>query len=318
VSDLTFDAPLRLLLLLAVLAVAAAYVRVQRRRAAYAVRFTDVDLLASVAPRRPGWRRHVPAGLLVGTLALMVVAFAKPAAAVEVPREDATVVVALDTSLSMQATDVSPSRFAAAQEAAVDFVEGLPDGFDVGLVSFSGTARVTVAPTDDHAAVVRAIEELQLGQGTAIGEAVTAAVSAAAQAVADVGEEASPTRVVLLSDGSNTQGRSIEDAVGVATTAGVPVSTIAYGTPDGAVTVDGQQVSVPVDADALAGLASSTGGEAYTAASGDELAGAYAEIGQDVGTTTERREVSSAFAGLGLLLGLGAAAGSLAWSPRLP
>jgi Ca-activated chloride channel family protein len=318
VSDLTFDAPLRLVLLLVVLALAAAYVLVQRRRSAYALRFADVDLLASVAPRSPGWRRHVAAGLLIGALGLMVVAFARPAAAVEVPREDATVVVALDTSLSMQATDVEPSRFAAAQDAAVAFVESLPDGFDVGLVSFSGTARVEVAPTDDHDAVVQAIESLRLGEGTAIGEAVTAAVSAAAQTATSDGEEAVPARVVLLSDGSNTQGRSLDDAAGIASGAGVPVSTIAYGTGEGSVSVGGQTVSVPVDADALADLAAATGGEAYTAESSSELADAYSDIGEAVGTTTERREVSSDFAGLGLLAGLAAAVGSLAWSPRLP
>src|SRR5215217_2297486 len=149
----------------------------------------------------------------------MVVAFARPAAAVEVPSKDATVVVALDTSLSMQATDVSPSRFEAAQDAAVAFVESLPDGFDVALVSFSGTARVEVAPTDDHEAVVQAIEDLRLGEGTAIGEAVTAAVSAAAQATTPDGAEAAPARVVLLSDGSNTQGRSLDNAAAVASAA---------------------------------------------------------------------------------------------------
>jgi len=318
-SDLTFDAPWRLLLLLTAAAVAAAYVLRQRRRTAYAVRFTDVELLASVAPRTPGWRRHLPAGLLVAALALMVTAYAKPAAAVEVPREAATVVVAIDTSLSMEATDVSPSRFEAAQAAAVDFVEGLPDGFDVGLVSFSGSATVEVDPTDDHAAVVRAVENLQLRQGTAIGEAVAAAVAAAAQAPTEEGEEAAPARVILLSDGTSTQGRSIEDAVPVATAAGVPVSTIAYGTDGGgSVSVQGQQVSVPVDTEALASLAEATGGQAYTAQSSGELEDVYADIGEQVGTTTEHQDVSSAFAGFALLAGLGAAAGSLAWSPRLP
>ena len=318
-SDLTFDAPWRLLLLATAVAVAAAYVLRQRRRSAYAVRFTDVELLASVAPEAPGWRRHLPAGLLVAALVLMTTAFAKPAAAVEVPREAATIVVAIDTSLSMEATDVSPSRFEAAQAAAVDFVEGLPDGFDVGLVSFAGTASVEVDPTGDHAAVVAAIASLHLEQGTAIGEAVAASVAAASASSAEDGEEAAPARVVLLSDGTSTQGRSVEDAVPVATAAGVPVSTIAYGTDGGgSVSVQGQQVSVPVDTEALAALAEATGGQAYTAQSSGELEDVYADIGEQVGTTTERQDVSSAFAGLALLAALGAAAGSLAWSPRLP
>jgi len=318
VSDLSFTAPWRLLLLLLVAGVAVAYVLRQRRRSAYAVRFADADLLASVAPRAPRWRRHLPAALLVTALAFMVTAFAKPAAAVEVPSEAATIVVALDTSTSMKATDVSPSRFEAAQEAAVQFVEGLPDGIDVGLVSFSGSAGLEVAPTDDHDAVVAAIQDLQMSSGTAIGEAVAASVAAAAESTLAEGEEPAPTSVVLLSDGSNTQGRSIEDSIEVATAAGVPVSTIAYGTADAAVDVQGQPVSVPVDTDALETLATATGGEAYTAESSSELQDVYADIGDQVGTTTERRDVSSAFAGMALLVTLGAAGGSLAWSPRLP
>jgi len=317
VSDLSFTAPWRLLLLLLVAGVAVAYVLRQRRRTAYAVRFADADLLASVAPRAPRWRRHLPAALLVTALAFMVTAFAKPAAAVEVPSEAATIVVALDTSASMKATDVAPSRFEAAQEAAVQFVEGLPDGIDVGLVSFSGSASLDVAPTDDHDAVVSAIEDLQMSSGTAIGEAVAASVAAAGEA-ALVDGEPTPTSVVLLSDGSNTQGRSIEESIEVATASGVPVSTIAYGTADAAVDVQGQPVSVPVDTDALETLATATGGEAYTAESSSELQDVYADIGDQVGTTTERQDVSSAFAGMALLVTLGAAGGSLAWSPRLP
>ena len=317
-SDLSFEAPWRLLLLLVVAAVAVAYVLRQRRRTAYAVRFADADLLASVAPRAPRWRRHLPAGLLVTALAFMVTSFAKPAAAVEVPSEAATIVVAIDTSASMQATDVAPSRFEAAQEAAEQFVQGLPDGIDVGLVSFSGSASLEVAPTDDHDSVVSAIDDLQMSSGTAIGEAVAASVAAVGEATLAEGEEPTPTSVVLLSDGSNTQGRSIDEAIEVSTAAGVPVSTIAYGTDDAVVSVQGQQVPVPVDTAALETLATATGGEAYTAESASELQEVYADIGDQVGTTTEREDVSSAFAGMALLVTLGAAGGSLAWSPRLP
>jgi len=317
VSDLTFQAPWRLLLLVAVAALAVAYVLIQRRRRAYAVRFTDVDLLASVAPKVPGWRRHLPAFFLVGALALMTGAFAKPAAAVQVPREAATIVVAIDTSASMQATDVSPTRFEAAQEAAAKFVQSLPDTFDVALVSFSQTAAVDVSPTQDHDSVVAAIKRLQMGQGTAIGEAVAASVATATQAAGEEGQAPS-ARVVLLSDGSNTQGRSIEDAISVATTAGVPVSTIAYGTPEGTVTIQGRTIAVPVDGPALQQLASATGGQSYSAESSDELSQVYADISKQVGTTTERREISAAFAGLALLATFAAAAMSLAWSPRMP
>ncbi|HST86637.1 MAG TPA: VWA domain-containing protein [Kineosporiaceae bacterium] len=316
-SDLSFEAPVRLLLLLGVAAVALAYVLVQRRRQAYAVRFTDVDLLASVAPKVPGWRRHLSALLLLGALVLMTGAFAKPAAAVEVPQEAATIIVAIDTSASMAATDVSPDRFTAAQEAAANFVNSLPDSFDVALVSFSQTAAVDVSPTEDHDSVVTAIKNLQMGQGTAIGEAVAASVATAGQTPDEDGKTP-PARVVLLSDGSNTQGRSIEDAISVATAASVPVSTIAYGTAEGTVTVQGRTLSVPVDAAALEELATATGGQHYAAESSDELSDVYDDISKQVGTTTERREISAGFAGLALLASFGAAAASLAWSPRLP
>jgi Ca-activated chloride channel homolog len=318
VSDLSFEAPFRLLLLLAVAALVVAYVLVQRRRQAYAVRFTDVDLLASVAPKVPGWRRHLSALLLVGALALMTGAFAKPTAAVEVPQEAATIVVAIDTSASMAATDVSPNRFIAAQEAAAKFVEGLPDTFDVALVSFSQAAAVDVSPTDDHETVIAAIKRLQMGQGTAIGEAVAASVTTAAQTTNEDGAKPPPARIVLLSDGSNTQGRSIDDAVGVATAAGIPVSTIAYGTAEGTVTVQGRTLAVPVDGPALEQLATATGGQHYAAESSDELTAVYDDISKQVGTTTERREISAGFAGLALLATFGAAAASLAWSPRMP
>lgn len=317
-SDFSFEAPWRLLLLLAVAALIVAYVLVQRRRQAYAVRFTDVDLLASVAPRAPGWRRHLSAALLVGALALMTGAFAKPAAAVDVPREAATIVVAIDTSASMQATDVSPSRFVAAQEAAADFVAGLPDSFDVALVSFSQNATVQVSPTDDHDSVVEAIKKLQLGEGTAIGEAVASSIAAAGRSSTADGSTSPPARIVLLSDGTNTQGRSVQDAVSLATAAKVPVSTIAYGTQEGSVTVQGTTISVPVDAAALAQLATATGGEAYTATTSDQLDQVYEDISKQVGTTTEKREISAGFAGFALLAAFGAAAASLAWSPRMP
>jgi len=316
VHDLSFDAPVRLLLLAAVAAVAVAYVLLQRRRNAYAVRFTDLDLLASVAPSSPGWRRHVPAALLLGALTLMTTAFAKPVAAVEVPSEAATVVVALDVSASMLADDVAPTRFAAAQEAATTFVEGLPDDFDVALVSFAGSATVAVAPTQDHDAVVQALHDLTLQSGTAIGDAVAASVAAAAADVAE--EEQAPTRIVLLSDGTNTKGLTVEEGATAASDAGIPVSTIAYGTADGTVTVEGRTISVPVDTPALEQLATATGGQAYTAQSSEELEQVYADIGDQVGTTTERREVTAGFVGVALLAALAAAGASLAWTSRLP
>jgi Ca-activated chloride channel homolog len=297
---------------------AVAYLLVQRRRAAYSVRFAALPLLASVAPRRPGWRRHVPAALLLLSLVALTTAFARPEAEVQVPRERATVVVAIDVSLSMQATDVSPDRLTAAQASASAFVRGLPEQFAVGLVSFSGAASIVVPPTQDHEAVGRAVQQLTLGPSTAIGEAVFASLDAIRSVQPVDGEAPAPARIVLLTDGTNTVGRDLTSAANAAREAEVPVSTISFGTADGVVEVQGQRVPVPVDVDSMDRLATDTGGTSFTAESGEELAAVYDDIGEQVGTTTERREVTDVVTGLGLALVLVAAAASLAWSSRLP
>ena len=315
---MSFLEPIRLWLLLGVVALLVAYVVLQRRRPTYAVRFTELDLLASMVPRSAAWRRHVPAALLLLSLTALVTAFARPEADVQVPRERATVVVALDTSISMEAEDVSPDRITAARESAAAFVAGLPDAFDVGLVSFSGSASVVVPATQDHELVVQAVKSLQLGPSTAIGEAVFASLEAVRAVPAEPGQPAPPARIVLLSDGTNTVGREVSQAAEAALDAGVPVSTIAYGTPGGVVEVQGELIPVPVDGPALERLAEATGGSAFTAESGEELSAVYEDIGSQVGTTTERREVTAAVTGVALALGLGAAVASLVWGARLP
>jgi Ca-activated chloride channel family protein len=315
---MTFLAPGRLLLLLGVLALVAAYLWAQRRRSVYALRFSETELLASVAPQRPGWRRHVPPTLLVTALILLTTGFARPEADVEVPRERATVIVAIDTSLSMLATDVQPNRDTAAREAAAAFIDRLPARFNVGLVQFAGAASVVVPPTQEHDQVVAALAELDLEGGTAIGDAVQQALDAVEQVPGGEDPEPPPARVVLLSDGANTSGRSLTSAGEAAIAAAVPVSTIAYGTPRGTVEIGGRQQPVPVDSAALSELADSTGGTAYTAASGEELGAVYDDIGSSIGTTVERQEISAWFAGAGLILAAAAAVASLLWFARLP
>ena len=313
----SFAEPVRLLLLLLVAALALRYVRLLRRPSPHAVRFPELDLLAAVAPRVPGWRRHVPAGLLLLALVALTTGFARPEAERRVARERATVVVALDVSLSMEADDVDPDRITEAKRSARAFVDGLPDRFDVGLVAFSGVASIVVPPTQDHASVLSAVDGLELGPGTAIGEAVITSLQALAQVPGQAGVPAPPARVVLLSDGANTQGRPISTAVEQATAAGVPVATIAYGTEEGVVEVEGQRVPVPVDAPALRRLAEETGGQAYEAESGGELARVYEDIGSQVGFTVERQEVTVVLTGLGLALAAAAAVTALLWSPRV-
>ncbi|MER5998710.1 VWA domain-containing protein [Nonomuraea angiospora] len=314
---MTLIAPLWLLLLVPVAALALAYVVMAlRSRTSYAVRFTNLDLLDKVAPRRPGWRRHVPAAALLLMFALLVIGFARPTAEVRVPRERATIMVAFDVSASMSATDVQPNRFEAAKQAARQFVAGLPERFNLGLVSFSSSASVAVPPTTDRQAVLSALDRLSTASGTAIGEAVYSSLDAIA--ALDSQEERPPAHIVLLSDGSNTTGRTVGDAAATASGRGVPVTTIAYGTADGTIDISGREIPVPVDAPALRGLAEAAGGGFYEAASGDELQAVYEDIGTSVGYRTERQEVWMWFVAAGMAFALIAAVTSMLWFSRLP
>jgi len=315
---MTFLAPMWLLLLIPVALLAVAYVIMYLRRSRYAVRFTNLELLDKVAPKGPGWRRHVPAAAFGLMLVLLVVGFARPEAEVRVPRERATIMVAFDVSASMMATDVAPNRFAAAQNAARQFVQGLPERFNLGLVPFSGTGTVAVPPTTDRQAVLTAIDRLTTDSGTAIGEAVFSALDAIRALDERSAEDPPPAHIVLLSDGSNTTGRSVTEAMREAAERGVPVTTIAYGTPDGQIDLGGQSVPVPVDAPALQELAQGTGGGFYEAASGDELQAVYEDIGSSVGYRTERQEIWPYFVGVALLGAVVAAGTSLLWFSRIP
>ncbi len=308
----------RLWLLLAVAALVAAYVLVQVRRKAYAVRFTNLELLRSVAPRRPGWRRHLPAAAFLLALATLVTAFAQPTRAAKVPRERATIVMAIDVSLSMQATDVEPTRLRAAKDAAETFIDLVPPRLNIGLVSFSGTASVLVAPTTDRTLLKQSIANLQLGPATAIGEAIYASLGSIASTPSAPGQAPPPARIVLMSDGENTVGRPNEVAARAALQAKVPVSTIAFGTDAGTVFVEGNPVPVPVNKESLRQLAEDTRGSFFEASTEKELKKVYADIGSSVGYRTVNREATAWFVGLGLAFALAAAAGSLLWSSRLP
>lgn len=297
-----FAHPSRLLVLAVVAALAVAYVLLQLRRGATERAWASDALRASSSPRRPGPLRHLAAVLLLGALVVMTTAFAGPRAEVEVSRERALVVVAVDTSASMLAEDVAPDRWTAAKQAATDFVTQLPAGFDVALVGFAGTAGVVVPATRDASEVTRAIEGLQLSGGTALGDAVLASLAAASVRPADV-----PAAVVLLADGGSTVGTPLEQGVRAAVDAEIPVTTIAYGTPQGVVVQDGRTFEVPVDEPVLAGLAEETGGRAYTAATAAELTQVYDSIRGRLSTTTEQTDVSARVAGIGLVLLTGAA-----------
>jgi Ca-activated chloride channel family protein len=315
--DLTFLAPERFALLLAPLLFAALYVVRQRRRRAYVVRYTDLDLIDAVAPRRPGLRRHLVAAVYLTATGLLVIAAARPALATEVPNEP-TLVLAFDTSRSMEATDVAPSRIVAARDAAHRFIEVVPAGVRVGLVAFDQTARVIIPPTTSKVVLDRAIDRLSLGQGTAIGEAIYTSLDLLESDVpADAGE-ASSGSIVLMSDGETTMGRPEGQAAREAKRRGVKVSTVAFGTDNGSVVVDFVPVPVPVDRQALRAIAETTDGKAFEADSAQEIVSVFEDIGEGVGTRTEPREITDRLAIAALVAAAVAAAGSLAWFARIP
>jgi Ca-activated chloride channel homolog len=313
-----FLQPWWLLALLPVFAVAGVYVWRQFRRRSYAMKFTNVELLRTLAPRGLGWRRHAAAGAFLLSLVALGSAMARPSVDKKEPLERATVMLAIDVSLSMEADDVQPTRIQAAQEAAKAFVNELPPTYNVGLVSFAKSANVLVSPTKDRVSVLGGIDGLQLAEATATGEAVFTSLEAIRTVPADGASGAPPARIVLLSDGYRTSGRSIEDAAAAAAAANVPVSTIAFGTDTGVVDIQGQPKQVPVDRLSLQQLAQSTKGYFYEAASISELKKVYEDMGSSIGHRVEPREVTQWYAGAALLFGLCAAAMSLLWTSRLP
>ncbi len=315
---MTFLSPERLWLLGLLPALVAVYVLMQLRRRNYAVRFTNLALLSQVAPRRPGWRRHVAAALFLIMIALMMVGFARPAATVKVPRDRATIMVAVDVSLSMMARDVSPSRFEAAKAAAKKFIGELPARFNVGVVAFAGNANLVAAPSDDRTAAIASLDQLALAKRTAIGEAVFTSLQAVRSFDAEARQDPPPAHIVLLSDGDNTTGRTVQEAIDASRVSQIPVSTIAFGTPYGTVDIEGETTSVSVNKETLRALADSTEGKAYEAADADQLREVYANIGTSLGFETEHRDVAARYIGIALLFALAAGGASLAWFSRLP
>lgn len=314
-----FLSPTRLYGLLAVIALTLAYLVLGLQRSRYTVRFTNVSLLDTVAPRRPGWRRHLAAAAFLLGSAAMVVAWARPAEETLVPRERATVVLAIDTSLSMEAADVVPTRLEAAKAAALTFVDELPEQINVGLVTFDGIARVRVTPTTDRGPVRSAIEGLELGPATAIGEAILAGLDSIDLApLVDTDGEPVPATMVVMTDGKTTVGRPDADAAEAAVDAEVPVSTIAFGTSRGTIVIDGEIQPVPVAEEPLRAIAETTGGEFFQAESLGELESVYADIGSSIGFETEEREVTDRFVGYAAVMLLVSTALSLLWFQRIP
>jgi Ca-activated chloride channel family protein len=299
---MSFLHPERLLLLLGVVALAAGYAIVWQRRSQAIARYAQPHLHDRLAPERTkGVRRHVAPALALGALAMVLVSAAQPTRDERVPREKGVVVLAIDTSLSMQATDISPTRLESAIAGATDFVDELPQGIEVGLVAFDSDARLLVSPTTDHDSVVASISTLTTNARTATGEGVFTSLDAVKTALAEdatpKGEDPVPAAIVLLSDGVETVGRSVGSATQAAVDAKVPISTIAYGTPTGTITIEGQTAEVPADTETMQAVADATGGTYFEATSAGELQDVYADIQTTIGYENEPREVGRALLG---------------------
>jgi Ca-activated chloride channel family protein len=327
-SEFEFLSPARLVILALPVALLVGYLVLQARRRRYALRFTTVELLDQVAPDRPGWRRHIAALGLIMAAVVATIAFARPVIAGETLESAQLVMLAIDTSISMEAQDVSPSRIDAAREAAGVFLDAVPEGVAVGVVGFDGTARHLISPTTRIDSVRRVIEGAidhdSLGEGTAIGEAVFLAIEAIESSAQPAGEDAPASdqaagTIVLLSDGETTMGRSNDEAASAARAAGIPVHTIAFGTDAGVIhdPFEGE-IPVPVNERALAELAGQTGGKAMTAVSVEQLSQVYEDLGRSVTVEREQVEIGDWFAGAALGLLCLAGLGSLLWFGRLP
>jgi Ca-activated chloride channel homolog len=291
----------------------------RRRRRRYAVRFPAAATVAVAMGGVSSWRRRVPPVLLALAAVALVVALARPQATVAVPVERASVVLVTDGSGSMAADDVSPTRLVAAQNAALRFLERVPDELLVGFIGYSTTPSSVLDPTDDHEAVAAAVTGLPAEGGTATGDALAVALDGLEARTGTDGQVA-PAAIVLLSDGKTTEGTDPSDSARRAGELGIPIYTVALGTPDGVVSGGPfrSPIPVPPDPESLRDIAERSGGRAFEVEDAAELDRVYENLGSRIGTREEEREVSSAFAGAGLVLLLAGLASGLRWRGRLP
>jgi Ca-activated chloride channel family protein len=318
----TFASPLWLLGLIALPLLLVAYTLRERARTRAAAVWSTPALLPNLVDRAPGVRRHLPIALLLVALAAMIVGVARPHATVTVRREEATVLLAMDVSRSMSATDVPPTRLRAAQTAAHEFVSEVPKKFRIGVVAFATRAQVAIPPTNDRTLVNAAIESLNIGEGTAIGDAVALSVSLGKRQRAD--GVVPPTSVLLISDGARDGGRRTPLAAArQAKALHVPVYTILLGTPAGIVQhkLPGgytETIRVPPSAQTLQLIARTSGGEFFTASNDKRLAEVYDQLRSRLGHKKQSRELTDGFAAGSALLLLAAGGLSAFWFRRVP
>jgi Ca-activated chloride channel family protein len=322
---MSFDSPFALLALLIVPAALLGYVILQRRRTRYALRFTNLDVLGRVVDGATAWRSRLVLALLLAALTVLCVGVARPIVTTVDTQKGATVVLVVDTSRSMMASDVTPTRLGAAKAAMRRFLVRVPGPVRVGLISFSDEPQVIVSPTTDHRRVRNGVDQLTLGGGTAIGDSIARAVAVGRPPGKPAPAGARPTTaIVLVSDGSQTRGvlTPLEGARR-ALRANMPVFTIALGTDNGTVelrTIDERKriATSPPDRATLGSIATTTRGGFFEAPSAGRLETIYGDLGAGVFRVDRRHELTVGFVDAGLILFAAAAVLSGAWLPRLP
>ena len=313
-----FQRPAMLVFAVVPLALLGMYVVVQARRQRRLHRFTEANVPQSL------WR-HIPIAVSVLCLALLTVALATPTHDMKIPRNRAVIMLVIDMSQSMRATDVEPTRLKDAEQAASQFASQLTPGINLGLVGFAGTPYLLVPPTPQHQATIDALKKLDYADGTATGEAIYTALHAIQATAVAGGDTPPPARIVLLSDGKENKPSDPSDphdgaytSARLAKDQGVPISTITFGTPSGEIEMAGARVAVPVAADQMKTIARLSGGQSYTATNLSELNKDYDSIQNEIGYRTVPGPGSAGWLRLGVITAVIAAALALLINRRLP
>ncbi len=316
--ELQFLQPERLWALLVVPVLIALYLWAMTRKGRTGMRFTNTSVLGRVVPKQSQWRRHLAVAMSLLSLVTLVLAWSRPNGVDRVPRERATIVLVIDVSRSMEATDVKPTRMDAAKQLSLEFIKSLPEQYNLAVVSLSGNPAVRLPPTTDRGFASRAITALTTQDSTAVGDALVTALAAIQMAPKGDDGSVAPGAIVLLSDGTNTAGRSPLQGADEVRKANVAVHTIAYGTENGSVDVDGKRERVPPDRALMQQIASLTGGTFSAAESANDLGSVYKNIRSEVGYEEVKKETTALWAGYGLAFAVVAALAAVSLGARWP
>jgi Ca-activated chloride channel homolog len=320
---MSFGRPLALVALALIPVLIGIYYARERRQLRFAARWSNTALLPSVIDRAPGKLRHLPLAILLVALSAMIVGVARPHAVVNVPREEATVVLAVDVSRSMKADDVEPTRLEAAKAAAKAFVDKVPKKFRIGVVSFASRANGALPPTEDRTLVDAALDNLKPGEGTAIGDAIALSTELGRDQLTEDGIRP-PKAVPLISDGAPDGGsQQPQAAARKARSLNVPIYTVLVGTQNGVVEEElpgglRARIQVPPNPDVMREVAELSGAEFFTATDDEKLKQVYEDLGSRLGHREKSREVTDVFAGSSAALLLVGGLLSALWFRRVP